>query len=91
MGNKLPSHVKDATQSKTLPEPISEDDTTTKAVDILSREELDAKFGQKYSESEEEIQACSGIALKRIRETENKIHGRFANVSVLKKHQILTQ
>ena len=42
----------------------------------------DAKFGEANPEEEEEILACSGIALRRIQEMEHRVHGKLAKVDL---------
>ena len=74
MGNQLPDYTaRTAIQSQI--------ETAVKTVDTCKNP--DAKSGESKPEDEEEIQACSGIALKRIKEVENRLHGKFAKVNTL--------
>ena len=79
MGNQLPDYIAVNTKAKTATQ--SQIETAHKMAD--SSKNPDAKSGESKPEDEEEIQACSGIALKRIKEVENRLHGKFAKVNTV--------
>ncbi len=53
----------------------SKDKSTTGAKTIA-----DAKFGEMHPETDAELEACSGLALRRIQEAEKIVHGKFFQV-----------
>ena len=79
MGNQLPDYIAVNTKARTATQ--SQIETAVKTA--YSSKNPDAKSGESKPEDEEEIQACSGIALKRIKEVENRLHGKFAKVNTL--------
>ena len=77
MGNQLPDYITANTKAKTATQYQIE--TADKTED--SSKNPVAKSGEPKPQDEEEIQACSGIALKRIKEVESRLHGKFAKVN----------
>ena len=85
MGNQLSDYIAASAKAKTAAQ------SQTKTVETVdSSKNPDAKFGENKPEDEEELQACSGIALKRIKEAESRLHGKFAKVcTMVRRHGTL--